>query len=146
MSDNGLMEDTQARIRAGAERFRGRTMEEEATGISASPGRQLYARGGTKLDDEAAAEALRRGETVEAPWAGASSYRDVFERLGFKIGTVIDQCSSAGDWSMLVQNEADELFYVACQFNRHPRCGFSYAVDTQRVFGSEEEMLATFEA
>jgi hypothetical protein len=114
-------------------------MAEEATGIAQSPGGlgKLYARGGIELTDEEAQDRILANECVEAPNAGAGSYRKFFvDRVLYAELKVVEWSSSAGDWTFAVRD--DSLWRLAFQTNRYPRHGFSYSVDNDLCWGSFE--------
>lgn len=78
--------------------------------------------GGVAVSDTKAQYLFRHGFEIEAPNAGAGSYKAVLERLGFKSADVIDWTSSAGDWCFKVRGG-----YVT-QRNRYPYHGFGYSL------------------
>lgn len=84
-------------------------------------GGQLYDNNGERISDAKARQLFREGEIVEAPNAGAGSYKFILARLGFKNVNVEDWTSSAGDWCFKVKTG-----YVF-QENRYPYHGFAYS-------------------
>ena len=86
-------------------------------------GGQFYDGRGEKISDTAARRLVRDGEAVEAPNAGAGSYRAVARRLGYKKIEVENWTSSAGDWQFRLHGG---LFLF--QRNRYPYHGFMYSV------------------
>jgi len=113
---------------------------EEATGVRANPRGvgKFYAFGGVELSAAGAAECIRNDGSVEVPNAGAGSYREVFEALGYKDVKTFDTGSSAGDWSFVVLD--DGLWFMAFQSNRYPRYGFTYSVDIHGFETCEQAM------
>ena len=103
---------------------------EEATGIRATleNGGPFYIRGGDQVSDDEAREYFLNGKTIEAPNAGAGSYKDVFARLGVNDVCVEDWTSSAGDWCFTVFD--GERTRNAWQENRYPYHGFKYTLET----------------
>jgi hypothetical protein len=128
--------------------------EEEATGITESPrGLGIYYEGahnvegrvtpgGAALSIDEARQAILEGISVEVPNAGAGSYRAFFESIGFKEVRVVENMSSAGDWTFGVLGE-NNLWHIATQTNRFPRHGFEYSVAWDK-FATEFEDLANF--
>ena len=98
---------------------------EQATGCRERvvAGGQFYDGQGNKISDTAARRLVREGEVVEAPNAGAGSYRAVARRLGYNKIEVEDWTSSAGDWYFRLHGG---MFLF--QNNRYPLCGFMYSV------------------
>lgn len=98
---------------------------EQATGIRAhmDEGGPFYDKDGNKVSDTAARRLVREGETVEAPNAGAGSYRDIARRLGYNKLDVEDWTSSAGDWCFKLAGGR-----FMWQSNRWPRHGFTYSI------------------
>lgn len=96
---------------------------DRATGCHGSPEGQLYSAEGLRIADDEAAEIFLTGVAIEAPNAGAGAYRQILARLGVKVYEVLDQTSSAGNWSF----QTDEG--IVFQNNRHPYHGFSYILD-----------------
>ena len=98
---------------------------EQATGCRerVADGGQFYDGRGEKISDTAARRLIREGEAVEAPNAGAGSYRAVARRLGYRKIEVENWTSSAGDWQFLLHGG---LFLF--QNNRYPLSGFAYSV------------------
>jgi hypothetical protein len=111
---------------------------EEMTGLREHPKGfgQMYADGGNPLDREQAQDWFLDGNSVEVPNAGAGSYEDVFEALGFVEVKPIEWSSSAGDWTFAVRD--DDTWRVAYQSNRYPRHGFSYSLGSE-TFESYED-------
>jgi hypothetical protein len=101
---------------------------DQATGCSGSPEGQLYSNGGDRVTDEEAAELFAAGNLIEAPNAGAGSYREVLARLGVEVSEVLDWTSSAGDWVFATPAG------VVYQHNRYPYHGFSYGLDPSAIW------------
>ena len=91
-------------------------------------------------DHKAAYDFLREGGEVGVPHAGAGSYDDVFRSLGFTEVEVVEQGSSAGDWSFGVRDGAEGPWHYASQDNRYPYHGFKYRVDFDSSFPSFEAL------
>lgn len=90
-------------------------------------------------------DVLRAGRTVAVPNAGAGSYAEVFESLGFTEVQDYETMSSAGDWTLVVRDGEGGDFYPAFQTNRYPHFGFEYSVDFEQGAPSFEllcELLA----
>lgn len=100
-------------------------LAEQATGCRAviRNGGPLYTNNGERVSDARARAIVRQGGTVEAPNAGAGSYRAIAARLGFHKIEVENWSSSAGDWCFRLHGGR-----FLWQENRYPRCGFRYAV------------------
>jgi hypothetical protein len=113
---------------------------EEATGLP-QRGKTLgaiYLRGGRAVSPaEAQHQMFNLEQTIEVPNAGAGSYRQFFELVGCKRVEVWESCSSAGDWTFVVQDYRDG-WYAAQQTNRYPHYGFTYTVIPGR-FSTREE-------
>lgn len=108
-------------------------MHEQATGLG-----KFYARGGDLLSLCEAEHTLMSGESVEVPNAGSGSYRKFFALTGFDEVKVIDNSSSAGDWSFGVRR--GKRWYLADQSNRYPHYGFRYAVNINRPAKSFQQI------
>jgi len=102
-------------------------LADQATGCRGCPEGQLYDSSGNKLTDEEAAELFLDEQLIEAPNAGAGSYRGVMERLGVTVTEVLEQSSSAGDWTLLTDKG------IVFQHNRYQYHGFSYALDRHAI-------------
>ena len=75
---------------------------------------------------------------------GAGSYREAFRKMGYPYLEVLEQCSSAGDWTFIVSCDK-ENWYIAWQTNNWPRAGFSYSVDQDTLIeGTAEEAMTAF--
>lgn len=86
--------------------------------------------GGEEIDSkEDAYDLLRDGVSIEVPNAGAGSYREFFESLGFTKVEPWETCSSAGDWTFAVKDGEHGDWYPAFQSNRYPYHGFEYSVN-----------------
>lgn len=114
-----------------------RDMAEQATGIRQRSRLGKYYAGpinrgghvsdpGTELTADQALEYLHEGGCVGVPNAGAGSYREFFASVGFDELKVIEQCSSAGDWTFGVRKV--DVWCIATQENRYPHHGFNYSV------------------
>jgi len=95
---------------------------------------------GNELTTKQAYDFLREGGAVSVPNAGAGSYREFFKSLGLEV-EVVEQSSSAGDWTFAVKDGDEGDWYVASQSNRYPRHGFDYCVDFNRPFFSYAQLL-----
>ena len=116
---------------------------EEATGIEAGPSGigQAYDNQGEDIRGLEVQAALQEGRTVEYPNAGAGSYREVFcTHGGFKDLKVVEQSSSAGDWTFAVYD--GKVWRFASQTNRHPYHGFMYSVDYTHARSRFEDLCA----
>jgi len=102
------------------------TMGEQMTGCFASSKDHLYVKSsdGEPCDGETPVQ----GVEVRCYTAGAGNAREAFAAMGFKMVAVIDQTSSAGDWSYYVSSDG-KSWYVASQTNCWPRGGFSYWIE-----------------
>jgi len=102
---------------------------EEATGCRQHPKGlgKFYRKGGIEVTPAQAKGLLLEGEAIEVPNAGAGSYSYFFQACGFEETEVIEQCSSAGNWTFAVKLGA--VWYPAWQTNRYPHFGYSYAVN-----------------
>jgi len=98
---------------------------EQATGCRerVRDGGRFYSSNGEKISDTAARRAVREGESVALPNAGAGSYKQVARRLGFKKIEVEDWTSSAGDWCFKLQGGR-----YMWQNNLYPCHGFQYSI------------------
>lgn len=125
--------------------LQGKVISEQATGC-AQRGRylgRLYLKNGYGVAPIEAQRLIREGDPIEYPNAGAGSYREVFEQLGFKKIETIETCSSAGDWSLAVQDK-DGTWREAWQTNRYPYHGFSYTVG-RRAFPTIDDVITYFQ-
>ena len=95
--------------------------------------RQGYANiPGTKLEPDEYRAYMDEGGQIAVPNAGAGSYREVFEVLGYPMVESFETGSSAGNWNFCVFD--GNYWYIAFQENRYPRCGFNYSVDRSWLF------------
>ena len=131
-----------------------RVFAEQATGIAESPHGlgALYTApwndhgtvrpGGEKIETKEAAYDLLRvwGRGIAVPNAGAGSYYQFFEELGFTGAESIETCSSAGDWTLAVKDGEEGDWYLAHQSNRYPHHGFIYSVDFEHGFPTVEAL------
>lgn len=117
---------------------------EQATGMSESPSGlgTFYANGGAALTRKSAIEHLRKGGAIEAPNAGAGSYREAFQRLGFSEVSVFQDGSSAGDWSFMVRDAETGFWHPAWQNNRYPRHGYTYTVDFTTACCTQDKLAS----
>ncbi len=116
------------------------TMAEQATGIRehpAGPG-PIYDLQGNVITPEQAVDLLEADQSIALPNAGAGSYGNVLELLGYT-GEVrsIDTTSSSGEWSFAVNDDGVWIAFI--QHNRFPHYGFTYSRAAPFV------ALATFE-
>jgi len=88
---------------------------------------QFYNDKGDKITLKQAAKLFNEGETIETPSAGAGSYQEIFEMLGFDDAEDICNSSSAGDWTFGIKNKTG--WQLAFQENRYPYHGFKYSID-----------------
>ena len=96
---------------------------EDAIGCRQSNGiGKFYNNKGNAITIKEARQLFRHGEMIEVPNAGAGSYREVFNLLGFKKVDVYDWTSSAGDWTFKIRGK------FVCQENRYPYFGFRYGL------------------
>ncbi len=130
-----------------------RMIAEQATGIAEQPHGlgALYTApwndngtvrpGGEKIETkEGAYDLLRDGRGVAVPGAGAGSYYQFFEELGFAEVQSVETCSSAGDWTLAVKDGEDGDWYLAYQSQRYPYHGFNYSVDFSHGFSTVEAL------
>jgi len=83
-------------------------------------------------------------EVRAAGCSGAGGYREAFRKMGFQYLEVLDQTSSAGDWTFIVSNNKED-WHLAWQENNWPRAGFSYSIDLDTVReGTAEEAMTAF--
>ena len=101
-------------------------MSEQATGCKQQGEIVYFKEGGEKVTPKQAAELFQENELIEVSSAGAGSFREIFEDLGFDEVEVINWTSSAGDWTFGVKNDVG--WFVATQENRYPYYGFRYAI------------------
>ena len=85
-------------------------------------GGQFFGVAGERISDTRARRLFRQGWRISVPNAGAGSYGDVLERLGFNAVTVDDSSSAAGNWCFKVRGG------LVFQVNRYPLCGFDYSL------------------
>lgn len=87
---------------------------------------------------------LLRNDEVSVPNAGAGSYKEVFEALGFFEVKTIETCSSAGDWTLAIRDKYG--WRLAWQENRYPYYGFRYGIDLQVYgFANLEDLIKEWE-
>lgn len=104
-----------------------RQMAEDGTGIRENPsgiGKFFDDRNGQEINHEQAQDLFNEGHGIAVPNAGAGSYSEVFQMLGYEEAKPIEWSSSAGDWTFAIRNGED--WYVAQQRNRYPYHGFLY--------------------
>lgn len=78
--------------------------------------------------------------TVEVPNAGAGSYAEVFDKLGYVEVESYDQGSSAGDWVFGISD--GRTWRCAFQTNRYPYHGFAYKLGgSGSLFSSKDELF-----
>jgi hypothetical protein len=116
---------------------------DEVTGIRTRVrgGGPIYDSHGGFIDDNQAYTEFCNGRTIEVPNAGAGCLADVMERMNLTETEVVEQSSSAGDWTYLVKD--GDFWYVVSQENRWPRSGFRY---TRARFGCPDKDQAMAEA
>ena len=72
---------------------------------------------------------------------GAGDYFEWAKQQGYPYLAILDQTSSAGNWSFLVSQD-EETWYLMTQENNYPEPGFTWTVHEEAVFvGAEEEAL-----
>jgi hypothetical protein len=124
-----------------------RITDEQATGIPQHTKNlgKFYISQSMHLAPQFAGVQLRAGliASIHVPAAGAGSWREVFELLGYQQAQVLQSCSSAGDWTFAVKD--GDHWFPAFQTNRHPRHGFEYSVDHKLGFSSVEELCRYYE-
>ena len=109
-------------------RFRDKLVAEESTGIL-EHGALIFQTADGEITQEEAYKRLYNGEEVAVPAAGAGSYQEIFEMLGFTNIKLVDSTSSAGDWTFGIKNATG--WHLAWQENRFPHYGFRYTIDTK---------------
>ena len=115
-----------------------KTTAEEATGIEET-GVQMWSED-IKIKEKKAKKLLYQNKEVAVPGAGAGSYREIFEALGFEKVEVVEWTSNAGDWSFGVKDKTG--WRMAWQTNRYPHHGFTYDIDIDNFsFDSFEDLL-----
>lgn len=87
---------------------------------------KFYVERGEWITHKAARELFLAGEEIEVPNAGAGSYAQFFETLGFDTWSVWEDGSSAGDWTFKVRVRGVD--HAAFQRNRYPYHGFAYSL------------------
>jgi len=120
-----------------------RLMAEQSTGL-AQPTKGLgkyYINESLHVSPQSAYDMLRDGRAtqIHLPNAGAGSYREFFRSLGLETLAVVNQSSSAGDWTFAVKD--GDYWYPAFQTNRHPRNGFSYSINFDEPFDTFERLV-----
>jgi len=85
-----------------------------------------------------ARDLIMQGKPIKVLGAGASTFYDVFDALGFDVVEEIDMTSSAGDWSFLLKHRKDEYYCFGYQNNAWPSYGFEYIIDLDTIFPTEE--------
>jgi hypothetical protein len=105
---------------------------EQATGMHENPSGFgiIYDDNGNALRSRPAADLFNNGESIELPNAGSSSYKKLFKFLGYS------------EWTFAIRDE--DVWYVAFQSNRHPRCGFRYTRN-EMSFDSFEQACKAME-
>jgi hypothetical protein len=123
-------------------------MNQAATGIAESPRGlgKFFVSEFEVVTPQEAYDRLRNGISIKVPQAGAGSYRKFFEACGFVNVEAFETCSSAGDWSFLLQDGPDGMWYPAVQSNRYPYAGFEYSVNEHLFAPSREELLDLLKA
>lgn len=100
-----------------------REMCESATGIRQYGNiGKFYDDKGNEISRTEARVLFKEGKIIEVPNAGAGSFREVFNKLGYKKVDVYEWGSSAGDWTFILNGK------YACQENRYPYHGFRYGL------------------
>ena len=104
-----------------------KTVCEQATGCQQVGSIIFYDDKGNKISVKEAKKIIQDYGIVEVPQAGAGSFREVFDSLGFEEAEIVDSTSSAGDWGLGVKNEVG--WFPAWQENRYPYNGFRYSIN-----------------
>jgi hypothetical protein len=118
-------------------KMRDTMVAEQATGIEQAGTLFYYDTHGNKITQDKARQLLLSGDIIEIPQAGAGSYNEVADEMGFDKVEVLNWSSSAGDWQFAV--EKDGNWKVLCQENRYPHYGFKYSL-SEMSFGSVEDI------
>ena len=108
---------------------------EQATGCVQSDSVLKFQDKGGYVSLSEAVKRLWSNEEVAVPCAGAGSYMEVFQLLGFFEVKAIQTGSSAGDWTFAVKDDLG--WRLAYQENRYPYHGFKYAIDMEQYVGYE---------
>lgn len=120
-----------------------KTVSEQATGCY-QKGKLKFMDVNGELSINRAKLRLLRNDEVSVPSAGAGSYKEVFEALGYLEVQAIEMCSSAGDWTLAVRNIYG--WQLAWQENRYPYYGFRYGIDLQVYgFSTIEDLITEWE-
>jgi hypothetical protein len=116
-----------------------KVIAEQATGCREHPKGLggFYDNNGKELSNEAAADLIIDGKSVAVPNAGAGSYADFAKRLGYRQAKIIDDTSSAGDWTFAAFDGL--LWHVFYQNNRYPHHGYEYLKNTEFTFDVFED-------
>lgn len=119
-------------------------MAEEATGLREKAKGPIYLAAGSRAGETITAEEAREvllsaNGRVALPNAGAGTYEEFFESLGFDEVKSVNTSASSGDWTLAV-HDADG-WHMAYQNNRHPYHGFDYTIDTPLVFDTFEDLI-----
>ena len=101
-----------------------KNIAEQATGIEERGKLQFWSSKGERIERKEAKRRIEEGEMIEVPSAGAGSYDEIFQDLGFEEIRDIFLSSSAGDWTFGVKDKRG--WRVAGQENRYPYYGFKY--------------------
>lgn len=112
---------------------------EQATGIKQQGELRFWSKG-KKISQKLASKCIREYKEIAVPSAGAGSYYEVFEKLGFSELKPMVLSSSAGDWEFGVKDKTG--WRVAGQDNRYPHYGFTYWISSD-LWGFEtfEDLL-----
>ena len=117
-----------------------KNIAEESTGIQET-GLQLWSEN-VKINAKKAQKLLFEEQEIAVPGAGAGSYDEVFEMLGFEKVEVIEWSSSAGDWSFGVKDKTG--WRLAWQENRYTYHGFRYSISFRNYgFKTFEDLLGS---
>ena len=98
---------------------------------------------GEALSPEQIEQIAWESETLAVPDASGSDYIDFFLMCGAEKVKVLDNTSSAADWTFAVKKDA--LWYIAFQYNNWPNSGFSYCIDAVHSHPSFESILNTIQ-
>ena len=120
-----------------------RLVSEQATGIKQQGSLKFWSEG-VKITKRQARKFIKEGKEVAIPSAGAGSYNEVFEMLGYSEVKVVQWSSSAGDWEFAVKDKTG--WRIAGQDNRYPHYGFTFWVSSEVWgFSSYEDLVKEIE-
>ena len=121
-----------------------KNVAEQATGIKQTGNIQFWS-DDMKIKEKQAKEFLYQNKEVAVPNAGAGSYDEAFENLGFDKIEIVESTSSAGDWTFGIKDKTG--WRLAWQENRYPYYGFRYSIDLDNSgFETFDNLLKFLEA